>query len=229
MCNILLLLRLFCTLRGFMPKNIGYMRVSTDKQDLSNQRLAILDYARKMNIKIHDFVKIQISSRRSTKERKIDEVIDRLKEEDLLIVSEISRIGRSLGQIVQIVDTLVKKKIKFVALKENIKVDGNQDIQTKVTVGLFGLFSEIERDLVSERTKQGLLAARLRGKLIGRPKGRIGKSKLDGKEDQIEELLSKSISKASISKIFGVSRPCLYNFIKTRKLKAHNNKIYSKT
>lgn len=202
-------------------KNIGYIRVSTDKQDLNNQKLSILEYASKNNIKINDFVMMTISSRRTPKERKIDELIDNLNEGDTLYVSELSRIGRSLGQIIQIVDTLVKKKIKFMALKERIFIDGKQDIQSKVTVGLFGLFAEIERDLISERTKQGLAAARAKGKLIGRPKGSIGNSKLDGKEEEIKSLLSKGVSKTSIAKILDVSRSCLYNFIQTRKLKTN--------
>jgi DNA invertase Pin-like site-specific DNA recombinase len=145
-------------------------------------------------------------------------LIDKLEEGDTLYVSELSRIGRSLGQIIQVVDTLITKRVKFVALKERIFIDGKQDIQTKVTVSLFGLFAEIERDLISERTKQGLLSARLQGKLIGRPKGSIGDSKLDGKEEEIHNLLSKKVSKSSIAKILGVSRTCLYNFIKSRKI-----------
>ncbi|MDH4128044.1 MAG: recombinase family protein [Spirochaetota bacterium] len=201
-----------------MEQIVGYIRVSTDKQDLNNQRLAILEYARNKNIQITQFVRIKISSKRSTKERKIDEVIQNLRAGDTLIVSELSRIGRSLGQIVNIVDLLAKKGIKFIALKENIFVSGNQDIQTKVTIGLFGLFADIERDLISQRTKQGLLAARLRGKLIGRPKGTTGKSKLDGKEQDIEDLLTKTVSKTSIAKILDVSRSCLDHFIKTRNI-----------
>ncbi len=202
-----------------MAQIVGYIRVSTDKQDLNNQRLSILDYARKKKIEITRFVKIKISSKRSSKERKIDELVQNLKAEDTLIVSELSRIGRSLGQIVNIVDSLAKKKINFIALKENIFVCGDQDIQTKVVVGLFGLFAEIERDLISERTKQGILAARLKGRLIGRPKGIKGKSKLDGKEQDIEDLLTKTVSKTSIAKILDVSRSCLHNFIKTRGIK----------
>ncbi len=95
------------------------------------------------------------------------------------MVSEISRLGRSVGQIIQVVDCLIKKRIRFVAIKENIQLDGKQDLQTKVMVTMFGLFAEIERDLISERTKEGLAAAKAKGKLLGRPKG-LGKSKLNG-------------------------------------------------
>lgn len=199
-------------------KNIGYLRVSTDKQDLNNQKLAILEYARKKGIEIHDFKKMKISSKRSIKDRKLNELIDELKEGDTLLVCELSRVGRSLVQIINIVNSLIEKKVKFISIKEDININGVQNIYSKVTVGLFGLFAEIERDLISERTKQGLLSAKLKGKLIGRPKGSISKSKLDGKEGEIKEFLDKDISKTSIAKLLGVSRTCLYNFIKTRKL-----------
>jgi len=136
-----------------------------------------------------------------------------------LIVSELSRIGRSLGQIINIVDYLVKEKIKFQTIKENITINpGKHDIQTKVMITMFGLFAEIERDLISERTKSGLQAAREKGKILGRPKGVLGKSILDGKEAEISEYLKKGVSKSSIAKILGVSRTCVYAFIESRKL-----------
>ena len=85
-------------------------------------------------------------------------------------------------------------------------------------IALFGLFAEVERDLISERTKEGLAAARAKGRLLGRPKGSLGKSKLDGKEGEIRMLLEKEVSKASIAKIMGVSSTNLRHFIRTRKL-----------
>src|ERR1700676_1601498 len=103
-------------------------------------------------------------------------------------------------------------------VKESIHFEGKQDLQTKVMVALFGLFAEVERDLISQRTKEGLAAARAKGQLLGRPKGALGKSKLDGKEEEIRMLLEKTVSKASIAKIVGVSSTNLRHFIRTRKL-----------
>ena len=137
---------------------------------------------------------------------------------DRLVVSELSRLGRSLSQVIQIVDDLVKRKVRFIAIKEAIRFEGKQDMQTKVMVALFGLFAEVERDLISERTKEGLAAARAKGRLLGRPKGSVGTSKLDGKEEEIRILLGKQVSKASIAKIVGVSPTNLRHFIRTRKL-----------
>jgi DNA invertase Pin-like site-specific DNA recombinase len=96
-----------------------------------------------------------------------------------------------------------------------------QDLQIKVMVALFGLFAEVERDLISERTREGLASARAKGRLLGRPKGVLGKSRLDGKEEEIRVLLQKQVSKASLAKIVGVTRPTIYPFIKTRRLRPH--------
>ncbi len=144
--------------------------------------------------------------------------MDLLKDGDRLVVSELSRLGRSLGQVIRIVEELVRRKIHFVAIKEAIRSEGKQDMQTKVMIALFGLFAEVERDLISERTKEGLSAARAKGQLLGRPKGSFGKSKLDGKEAEITKLLEKDVSKASIAKIVEVSRTALLHFILSRKL-----------
>jgi DNA invertase Pin-like site-specific DNA recombinase len=88
-------------------------------------------------------------------------------------------------------------------------------------VALFGLFAEVERDLISERTREGLASARAKGRLLGRPKGVLGKSRLDGKEEEIRLLLQKQVSKASIAKIVGVTPPTIHRFIKTRRLRPH--------
>ena len=130
-----------------------------------------------------------------------------LKPGDRLLVSELSRLGRSLSQVIQIVDTLGQRKIHFIAIKECIEFDAQQDLRTKVMIALFGLFAEVERDLISERTKEGLAAAKAKGKLLGRPKGALGTSRLDGKEQDIRVMLGKKVSKASLAKILDVSAP----------------------
>ena len=126
--------------------------------------------------------------------------------------------GRSVGEIITTIDTLVQKKIRFIAIKENIRLNGTQDLQGKVMVTMFGLFADIERELISMRTKEGLAAARAKGKQLGRPKGTLGKSKLDGKEEEIKRLLGLGVSQSSIAKITGVHSTTLHRFIKSRKL-----------
>jgi len=141
-------------------KTIAYLRISTVGQDCDNQRFAILDYAHRRKINIDEFVSIQASSRKTLRQRGILELLKRLEPGDVLLVSELSRLGRSVGQIIQMIDDLITNRIRFVAIKENIELCGKQDIQTKVMVTMFGLFAEIERDLISERTKEGIATAR---------------------------------------------------------------------
>lgn len=200
-------------------KTVAYLRVSTGGQDLDSQRLAILDYAHRHHLHIDDFVEVTVSSRKTLKERGVEGLCAGLQAGDLMLVSELSRLGRSVGQIIQVVDSLVKNHIRFVAIKENIQLNGQQqDIQSKVMVTMFGLFAEIERDLISERTREGLAAARAKGNLPGRPKGSHGQSRLDGKEAEIRVLLGKQVSKTSIAKIMDVSRSTLLHFIRSRAL-----------
>jgi len=207
------------------PRTIGYIRVSTEQQDINNQKFELYEYAKKHSLNIDNFIEIEVSSRKSTKERKIDELLENLKEGDTLIVSEISRLGRSVGQIISIIDSLIKKNVKFNAIKESIKVNGKQDIQTKTMVTMFGLFAEIERDLISDRTKQGLAAAKKKGKLLGRPKG-TGKSKLDKYKPEIEALINNGATKIFIAKRYGSSLPNFYNWLQKNGLEKNIRNTY---
>ncbi len=199
-------------------QTIAYLRVSKDSQDVKNQRLAILGFARQEHREVGEFMELQVSSRRSPKERQLDVLLARLEPGDTLMVSELSRMGRSVGEIITTIDTLVKKHIRLIAIKEGIRLEGRHNLQTKVMVTLFGLFAEIERELMSMRTKEALAAARAAGKRLGRPQGRLGISKLDGKEADIHRLLALNVSKASIAKITGVDRSTLCHFIRSRHL-----------
>ena len=203
---------------GERMKNWGYVRVSTTKQDVENQRLEILTYANSAKIHIDEFISVEVSSRRTMKERRIEELLERLESGDTLIVSELSRLGRSLGEIIGIVDSLIKKQVRFIAVKQGMIINGRNDIQTKVMITMFGLFAEIERDLLSERTKMGLANAKAKGKRLGRPMGRLGKHKLDGKEGEIKELLSFGVAKAAIARKLKVSRTCLVDFVQKRNI-----------
>ena len=198
-------------------KTIAYVRVSTDAQDVTHQRLAVLEFARTERMVVDTFLEIQASSRHSLKVRQIEVLFDSLERGDTLIVSELSRLGRSVGEIITTVDRLVHHQIRVFALKEGLRLTGAQDLQSRVIVTLFGLFAEIERTL-SLRTKEALAAARAAGKRLGRPPGALGKSKLDGKEQEIQTLLGLQVSKASIAKITGVDRSTLYHFMRSRRL-----------
>ena len=115
-------------------------------------------------------------------------------------------------------ETLVRRKIRFIAIKEAIEFDGKQDLQTKVMIALFGLFAEVEREPDLGTDQGRTRRCQSQGKRLGRPKGALGTSRLDGKEQDIRALLGKDVSKASIAKILDVSRSALYHFIQTRKI-----------
>lgn len=200
---------------------IAYLRVSTDKQDLKNQRLEILTWANREGLQVADWVEREMSSRRSAKERGLDELTERLGSGDVLVVSELSRLGRSLGEVVQTVDRLAAANVALWTVKENIRIDGGQrSMQGKLMVGLFAMLAEVERDLISERTKAGLARARAEGKRLGRPKGSLGRSRLDGRESEIKKYLAKGVSKASLARILDVTPPTLFRFIASRGLYA---------
>ena len=202
---------------------IAYLRVSTGMQDTDNQKLAILEYGRKQNIHIDDFIEIEISSRQSTKKRRIDELMERLKAGDTLIITELSRLGRSIQEVVAMVNELTQRDVRILSIKQGIDIQSRtQDMQTKVMVTMFALFAELERDIISERTKMALASLKFRGVKLGKPVGTIQKSKLDGREDAIRHFLQHRVPIAAIARMLGVHRITLTDFINSRKLKLVN-------
>lgn len=187
-----------------MPKTIAYIRASTDKQDLNNQKLEIFEYARKNQIEVNDFIQITISSRRTSKDRRIDEMVSALNGADTLIVTELSRLGRSTAEIIGLVNELVKKSIRVIAIKQNLDIR-QQDMNSKIITALFSLFAELERDLISLRTKEALASKKLQGVQLGKPKGTIQKSKFDKDVLKIKELLSIGLSVRKIATFLGYS------------------------
>jgi len=182
--------------------------------------MEILEYGRKHDLKIENFIEIEISSRKDKKQRRIEELLEKLSAGDILIVSELSRLGRSTAEVIDIVNELVRLGISLVAIKQNLQIkDGKKmGMQTKVIVTMFSLFAELERDIISERTRQSLQAKKAGGKKLGKPKGTIQASRLDEKQDAIREFLKHRVPKSAIAKMLGTSRTNLVNYIKTRNL-----------
>jgi len=201
----------------------AYVRVSTEAQDCNNQRVAIYDYAHKHNLIINKFVEVYASSRKSLKERKTN-VLTELEKGDTIIVSELSRLGRSVTEVIQLINSFIKGKIYLISLKENIVIKEQLDMQSKMLITLFSLFAEIERDLVSYRTKEALAAIKQRGKRLGRPKGSTGKCVLDDKEDQIKKLIELRVSHSAIGRMFSVNRATVDRFVKNKNFKPLPNK-----
>ena len=202
-----------------MPKTIAYIRASTDKQDLNNQKLEIFEYARKNQLEVNDFIQITISSRRTSKDRRIDEMVTALNEADTLIVTELSRLGRSTAEIIGLMNELVKKQVRVIAIKQNLDIK-QHDMNSKIITALFSLFAELERDLISLRTKEALASKKSQGIKLGKPKGTIQKSKFDKDVPKIKELLNLGLSVRKIANFLGYSNHIgLNEYIKKRKIK----------
>ncbi len=152
-----------------MNRVVSYLRVSTDKQDLENQKLEIENYTKKLSIKVDEWIEVEMSSRKSFDKRKIDNLLSKLKKEDVLIVSELSRLSRSIREIHNILHILMEKKINLHVIKQNIVTNGEQDMTTKILVTVLSMVAEMERDLISQRTKNGLALVKQKGKKLGNP------------------------------------------------------------
>ena len=192
--------------------NYAYVRVSTDLQTVDNQKLAIKNYCRSHRIYNLTFIAENISGTKDPSKRKLGELINIVQFGDLIIITELSRLGRSLMMILDTLQLLLNKGVKVIAIKEGYELGDN--IQSKVLAFAFGLSAEIERNLISERTKQGLELARKNGKQIGRRKGQIPRLKLDGREDEIIQLRNKNVSKSRCAIILNVSRMTLLKYMR---------------
>lgn len=194
----------------------GYIRVSTKKQDRENQRYGILNYAQDKKLQIDEFIEESISGTKSYKERKLGSLIERLQKGDTIIITELSRFGRSLLEVMEILNQLMLKEVRILVVKNDMEL--GQNIQSKVLAFAFSLSAEIERELISSRTKEALEKKKADGYKLGRPKGSTSKSKLDGREAEIDNYLAKKISVASICKLLDVAPTTFYNFCKSRKI-----------
>lgn len=152
-----------------MGKTIAYLRVSTDRQDLTNQKLEIEKYAASKNMEIDNWIMVEISSRKNIRERRIPELIDRLKKGDRLILSELSRLARSMRETHNIVHEIARKKAELHIIKQNLITKDENDMATKIYINSFAMAAEIERDLISQRTKTGLARLKAEGKRLGNP------------------------------------------------------------
>jgi DNA invertase Pin-like site-specific DNA recombinase len=200
-------------------KIIAYLRTSTLHQNPESQKLGLFSYANQHGLKIDEFREFQTSSKKSLEKRGIEELISDLNKGDTLIVAEISRLGRSVSELLGIITELTQKGVGLIAVKENIAIDqGNMSMQAKIMVTLFSLMADLDNSLRSERIAEGLERRKQEGGRIGRPKKSLSHSKLDDHKEQIADLLAKNVSKASISKIFSVNRGTLIQFIKSRKV-----------
>ena len=199
---------------------IGYIRVSTDKQTTENQRFEILKFADEKNLKIDRWVEETVSGRKKYQDRKLGTLVEDIQKEDIIIVSELSRFGRSLMEVMSLLHKLMEKEAKVFTTKEQYELGNN--INSQVLAFAFSLSAQIERDMISQRTVEALQRKKAEGKKLGRPYGSLSKTtKLTGKEDIIIGFLDKQVPVAAIARLLDVNRITLSNYIKSRKLVTH--------
>jgi DNA invertase Pin-like site-specific DNA recombinase len=194
----------------------AYLRVSTEKQSLDNHRYELLRFADEKKLSIETWVEETISSTRKLEDRRLGSLLSGLKAGDILLVSELSRLGRSLLEIMSILHMLMERNVQVFTAKERYEL-GNS-ISAKVLAFAFGISAEIERSLISARTKEGLARRKAEGKKLGRPLGsRSASSKLTGHEADIDRMIAAGVSQAAIARLIGVNRHTIAGYVKGKK------------
>ena len=195
--------------------NYGYIRVSSDKQTVENQRFEISRFAELEGIVINGWIEETISGTKNYDKRELGKLLKKVKKDDLIICAELSRLGRNLFMIMEILHICMNRECRVWTIKDGYRL--GDDIQSKVLAFAFGLSAEIERNLISQRTKEALARKKSEGVVLGRPIGKkSAKVKLSGKEEVIRELLIQGVPKTKIAEIFKVNRMTLAKFIKER-------------
>ena len=191
----------------------GYIRVSTDKQTTENQRFEIIKFANSQKFKIDKWIEETISATQSLNKRELGILLKNLKAGDILIASELSRLGRNLLQIMSILHYCMEIEAKIWTIKDNYRL--GDDIQSKVLAFAFGLSAEIERNLISQRTKEALKRKREEGVILGRPKGsKSSYLKLSKFETEVLKMKKRGCTNTKIGKKYGVTRDTVARFLK---------------
>lgn len=189
----------------------GYIRVSTDHQNVINQRHEIILFAKKNGLKIDEWLEEIISSRKTLEERQLGNLLNQLTKEDILITTEISRLGRNMLEVMNILQVCLEKECQIWTLKENYRL--GSDIQSKVLAFAFSLSSEIERQLISQRTKNSLQRLKEEGRHLGRPFG-FTYRKLVKHHQMIHDLILTGLTKAQIAEVLSCTWNTLQQYMK---------------
>lgn len=195
--------------------NYAYLRVSTNAQDVENQKLGVLEYCARKHISPLQIIEDTVSSKKSWKQRALGKIISQADIGDLLVVAEVSRLARSTLEVLELLQTAAQKQMIVHIAKNSLIMDGS--LQAHITATIFGLAAQIERDFISSRTREALALRKSKGLKVGRPLGPSPHLKLDQNRDLIISYLKKGVSKRSIAKIVECCPSTLYDWIKRRK------------
>jgi DNA invertase Pin-like site-specific DNA recombinase len=202
----------------------GYIRVSTDKQTVENQRFEITRFCKSEKLKIEKWIEEKISGTKSPDKRQLGSLLKIAQKGDLIICSELSRLGRSFFMIMNILSGCMERGVKIWTIKDNYRL--GDDIQSKVLAFAFGLSAEIERDLISQRTREALARRKAEGKILGRRPGKAKRVMLTGHEKEIRRMLREGKDNAEIGRRFGVHRQTVRFFIRERLTKWKLKKLF---
>lgn len=194
----------------------GYIRVSTDRQTVENQRYEIKNFCKDNNLQVDKWISETISGTKEVDKRRLGKLLKGVREGDIIICSEISRLGRSLFMIMSVLNRCMEIGAKVWTVKDSYRL--GDDITSKVLAFAFGISAEIERRLISQRTKEALARKKSEGVRLGRPKG-PGRRLLDGREKQIKAMLSAGVSKVQIAKVYGIHVSTLHEFLTVKGLR----------
>lgn len=201
--------------------NIAYMRVSTTKQNNDSQKLDIDKYCKRNDIVVNDYVEVIISSRKTNKQREIDATLDKLNKNDILVVNSLDRLGRSVIEVMQIIKEVQDKEIELHLIRENIIIEKDSNAITKMLLTMLAGMAEMERNLISERTKSSLNSLKNKGVKLGRNYSKApATSKYDKVKDKIIYHLNNGLSITKLSKVLGFgTKQSLANYINKHNLR----------
>ena len=200
----------------------AYIRVSTDAQDLNNQRHGVIEYAKKHGLEPMVFFEDTASGKKSWRERDLGRLLDQATAGDVLLVAEVSRLARSTLQVLEILQEAAKREVAVHVAKSNMVMDGS--LNSRITAVVLGLAAEIEREFISARTTEALAKRKAEGKTLGRPKGAVSTvRKLDKRKDEVLDLLKKGVHKTSIARIVECTPDTLYRWMEDNGLSSYIN------
>lgn len=196
--------------------NYAYLRVSTDSQDVSNQKHGIFEYANHVGLANLVFVEDSVSGKKKWHQRKLGPLLNGMDEGDTVIFSEVTRMARSTLQVLEFLELCMEKQLKVHIAKQNMQLDGS--LQSKIIATMLGLAGEIEREFIRMRTKEALAARKAAGHVLGRPKGEAKTLKLDAKRDLIEKYLGMGLGIRATAKLIDAAPSTLSDYVKRRGL-----------